>query len=145
MSILELNAEAQHLAYDGVVEWRIEDSLRRIFVKMRGQLNGRQACIDICRIFLTRPDAVAYDMLYDMRDYEGDVEPDDVELIVAVYAGCKPDSSIPCRTAFATPDKNFALWAAAMDQQFLGRAHRTFPHVSEAASWLDQPIADRKA
>ncbi len=126
------------------VEWHIDDQLRRIFVKINGQATGRHVSTGVCTIFLTRPDAVTYDMLYDLRDYEGDVTAEDVMPIIAVYAECKPDASIPCRTSFVTSDPNFVFWAAAMTEQFPGRTHQAFEKLDAAEAYLNQPMAERK-
>jgi len=125
------------------VESSVDDSIRRIFVKINGQATGRHVSTGVCSIFLTRPDAVTYDMLYDLRDYAGDVTAEDVMPIVAVYAECKPDTSVPCRTAFVTSDPNFDFWAAAMNEQFPGRTHKSFKVLEHAEAWLKQPLAER--
>ena len=144
MSVSALRAPAHNpdLCKPGV-EWRVDDALHRIFVTMRGQVKSRPACLELCSIFLNRPDAVTYDMLYDMRDYQGDVSPADVEKLVAVYTECKPDSSVPCRTSFATPDPNFQLWAAAFNAQFAGRSHKAFKLIDDAVVWLELPLVQR--
>jgi hypothetical protein len=123
--------------------WSIDESLRRIFVTISGSPTGKLVSKGICSIFLTRPDAVTYDMLYDMRTYAADVTADDVLPLVAVYEQCNPDRSVACRTAFVTPDPNFILWAKAFDEQFPGRAHACFKDFATAEVYLDHPLHAR--
>jgi hypothetical protein len=123
--------------------WSVDDQARRIFVTISGAPTGRLVSKGICSIFLTRPDAVTYDMFYDMRTYAADVTADDILPLVAVYEQCNPDRSVPCRTAFVTRDPNFALWAAAFNEQFPGRVHKAFEDEACACAYLDQPLATR--
>lgn len=125
-------------------QWSVDDEQRRILVTINGSPTGRLVSKGICSIFLTRPDAVTYDMLYDMRTYAADVTANDVLPLVAVYEQCNPDRSVRCRTAFVTPDPNFELWAAAFNDQFPGRTHAAFKVWAEAEAYLDHPMAERR-
>ena len=125
------------------IDIRMDESMPRLLVTIRGAATGLQVATALARSYLAKPEVVRWDMLFDLRDYEGAVEADHVKIIVDAYERCDPDSRVPCRTAFVTPDKNFRLWAAAMSFQFKGREHQAFPTFDEAEAFLGQPMADR--
>jgi hypothetical protein len=115
----------------------VDDDRQRILVTIRGPARGSQVSPMISRMFLDRPELTAFDMLYDLWEYTGDVEAEHVRPIAEAYEACRPDPSIACRTAFLSPDPNFAFWAEAMNFQFAGREHRVFKDLSEADAFLN--------
>ena len=123
----------------GTVETRVDDDLNRIFVTISGPATGRQVGPAIGRMFLERPELTAFDMLYDIREYTGDVEAEHIKPIADAYAASQPDPAQPTRTAFLTFDPNFQLWAASMDFHFPGRTHRAFREPAEAEEFLNSP------
>ena len=122
----------------------VDDAQRRIFVWIAGPADGSLVSERISRLFRQRPDLSAYDMLYDLSDYTGDVSADDIDPIVDAYADCRADPTIPCRTAFLTYDRHFQHWATAMNEQFAGREHRAFPRLGSALDFLDTPTPERR-
>jgi hypothetical protein len=123
------------------VELRVDDGLRRVFVTISGPATGPQVAGPVSALFRGRPELTAYDMLYDIREYWGDVSADDIEPIVDAYAAAEPDPARPTRTAFVTLDPYFHYWAEAMDEQFLARTHHTFPRLDAALDFLADPGA----
>ena len=115
----------------------IDDSRRRVFVRIEGPATGVEVGDALSRMFLGRPELTGFDMLFDLLRYTGDVEAAHVKPIVEAYAACEPDKTRPCRTAFVTGDPGFGAWARAMDFQFTGREHRAFAAVEEAECFLD--------
>lgn len=126
---------------DSRVEIRVDDAMRRVFVTIGGPATGPQVAGPVSDLFLSRPELTAYDMLYDIREYNGDVSADDIEPIVDAYAAARPDPARPTRTAFVTFDQYFHHWAEAMNHQFLARTHHTFPKIDAAEAFLAQPAA----
>ena len=122
----------------------VDDKQRRIFVDIAGPATGPLVSGRISRLFRDRPDLAAYDMLYDLSEYTGDVTGPEIDPIVDAYADCRADPAVPCRTAFLTYDRHFQHWATAMDEQFLGREHRAFPRLGSALAFLDTPPPDRQ-
>jgi hypothetical protein len=121
------------------VETRVDDDTQRIYVTIRGPARGSQVSPIISKMFLARPGLTAFDMLYDLMEYTGDVEAEHIKPIADAYEACRPDPSTCCRTAFMTPDPNFAFWAEAMNFQFAGREHRVFQDRARAEAFLDAP------
>ena len=138
-----MSALAQNVPSAGEIEIRFDEAMPRLFVTIRGPVTGHRVATALAQAYLARPELVRQDMLFDLRAYTGAVEADHVKIIVDAYERCEPDSKIPCRTAFVTPDKNFRLWAAAMSFQFKGREHQAFPTFDEAEAFLGQPMAER--
>lgn len=136
-------SQTAHSAAPADIEIRLDPSMPRLFVTMRGPTKGLQVATALARCYLANPEVVRWDMLFDLRTYQGAVEADHVKIIVDAYERCNPDSRIPCRTAFVTPDKNFRLWAAAMSFQFKGREHQAFATFAEAEAFLGQPMVER--
>ena len=126
------------------IEIRLDPSMPRLFVTLQGDTTGHQVATALARCYLANPEVVRWDMLFDLRTYRGAVEADHVKIIVDAYERCDPDSKLPCRTAFVTPDKNFRLWAAAMSFQFKGREHQAFATFAEAEAFLGEPMGERK-
>ncbi len=124
---------------DSKIELRVDDRLRRIFVTISGPATGPQVAGPVSAMFRSRPELTAYDMLYDIRGYCGDVSSDDIEPIVEAYAEARPDPGRRTRTAFVTLDPHFHYWAEAMDHQFLARTHHTFPEIGAAEAFLARP------
>ncbi len=118
------------------IQTHIDDERRRIDLVISGPIAGPKVGRTVSQLFLDRPELTAYDMLYDLRAYTGDVEAAHVEPIAIAYAGAQPDPSIKCRTAFVTPDPNFQYWAGAMDFQFPGRKHGVFLTLEPAEAFL---------
>ena len=114
----------------------VDDARKRIDVTISGPISGRRVGKTVSQLFIDRPELTAYDMLYDLRGYTGDVEAEHVEPIARAYAGANPDTSVKCRTAFVTPDPNFQFWAGAMDFQFPGRKHGVFREIEPAEAFL---------
>ena len=121
------------------VDTHVDDDRQRILVTIGGPARGSQVSPVISKMFLARPELTAFDMLYDLMDYTGDVEAEHIKPIADAYEACRPDPSIPCRTAFLTPDPNFSFWAEAMNFQFAGREHRVFQDRRKAEAFLDGP------
>ena len=122
-----------------LVETRVDDDLQRIYVTIRGPARGSQVSPVISRMFLDRPGLTAFDMLYDLLEYTGDVGAEHLKPIVDAYEACRPDPSTLCRTAFMTLDPNFSFWAEAMNFQFAGREHRVFQTPEQAEAFLTAP------
>jgi len=118
------------------IDIQIDEDQQRILVTISGPVSGRRVGPVIGGMFLDRPELSAFDMLYDLLDYTGDVEAEHLKPIMEAYAACEPDPSVSCRTAFATLDPNFSFWAEAMNFQFPGREHRAFRTIAEAESFL---------
>lgn len=118
------------------IETRVDDDRKRIDVVISGPISGPKVGKTVSRLFIDRPELTAYDMLYDLQAYTGDVEAEHVEPIARAYAGAGPDASVRCRTAFVTPDPNFQFWAGAMDFQFPGRKHGVFRELEPAEAFL---------
>ena len=137
-----MSLAAQNLAPAGI-DIRIDRAMPRLFVTITGATTGLQVATALARCYLANPEVVRWDMLFDLRTYQGAVEADHVKIIVDAYERCSPDSKLPARTAFVTPDKNFRLWAAAMSFQFKGREHQAFPTFDEAEAFLGEPMAQR--
>ena len=125
------------------IEIRLDASMPRLFVTISGATTGLQVATALAQCYLANPEVVRWDMMFDLRTYQGAVEAAHVGIIVDAYERCDPDSKVPCRTAFVTPDKNFRLWAAAMSFQFKGREHQAFPTFEEAEAFLGQPMGER--
>ena len=125
------------------VEIIVDDAQRRISVPISGAAAGPQVWQKVCDTFLGDPARTGYDMLYDIRDYSGDVEAKDVMPIVEIYAGQRVPEADGTRTAFLTHDKNFTLWAEAMNFQFPGRQHVCFEQEADAELFLSTPRARR--
>jgi len=125
------------------IEIRLDRSMPRLFVTIKGDTTGLQVATALAQCYLADPEVVRWDMMFDLRTYQGAVEADHVKIIVDAYERCDPDSKVPCRTAFVTPDKNFRLWAAAMSFQFKGREHQAFPTFAEAERFLGEPMGER--
>ena len=125
------------------IEHRIDRDIPRLFVAVRGDVSGDKMAQALIDLYRAAPEVIGYDMLFDIRDYEGAVEADHVMSIVQAYLSYDPDPRHPCRTAFVTVDKNFRLWAAAMSFQFRGREHRAFETMEEAERWLAEPMEQR--
>jgi hypothetical protein len=126
---------------DSQIDLRVDDRLHRIFVTISGPATGPQVAGPVSAMFRQRPELTAYDMLYDIRNYCGDVSADDIEPIVEAYAEAHPDPARHTRTAFVTFDPCFHYWAEAMDHQFLARTHHTFPALEAAEAFLARPAA----
>jgi hypothetical protein len=122
----------------------VDDRRRRIDIHISGPVSGAQVSAPVSQVFVDRPELCAYDILYDLHAYSGDVGADDIDPIVEAYQACGPDASLPVRTAFLTPDPYFQHWASAMDEQFPGREHRAFPSLSAALAFLAVPHAQRR-
>jgi len=120
------------------IEIRVDDERKRIDVVISGPIAGQRVGRTVSRLFVDRPELTAYDMLYDLRAYTGDVEAEHVEPIAVAYAQAGPDAAVPCRTAFVTPDVNFQYWAVAMDFQFPGRKHGVFRELEPAEAFLGE-------
>ena len=120
----ELTAIALKSGNPASIEHRIDRDMPRLFVTVRGDVSGDNMAAALIQLYAAAPEVIGYDMLFDIRDYEGAVEADHVVSIVQAYLQYDPDPLHPCRTAFVTVDKNFRLWAAAMSFQFRGREHR---------------------
>ena len=130
------------LAYkpsSAVIDTRVDEDRQLILVTISGPVGGRQVGSVIGHLFRDRPELTAFDMLYDLLAYTGDVEAEHLKPIVDAYQACDPDPTIPCRTAFATVDPNFSYWAEAMNFQFPGREHRVFRNLVEADAFLTSP------
>jgi len=125
------------------VDIRLEDATSRLVVTLKGALSGRQVAESLSRAYLAQPEVTYFDMLFDLTEYEGAVEAQHVEIILAAYLRGNQDPLHPCRTAFVTADPFFDLWAAAMSFQFIGREHRAFPTFESAKAFLAQPFAER--
>ncbi len=121
------------------VELRVDDDRRLIFVTIAGPATGKQVAEPVSEMFRNRPELTGYDMLYDIREYTGDVEAEHIKPIADAYAASQPDPARPTRTAFLTFDPNFQLWAASMDFHFPGRTHRAFREPAEAEEFLNSP------
>jgi hypothetical protein len=117
----------------------VDERARRIVVEVSGPASGPQVADPVSRLFLEQPDLCAFDMLYDLMLYNGDVGADDIDPIVEAYARCEPDLTLKVRTAFVTPDPYFQHWAKAMDEQFAGREHRAFRRREDALAFLETP------
>ena len=126
------------------VQLGIDESRKRIFVWVIGAVSGPLLAARISALFRRRPELCAYDMLYDLTSYTGDVVADDLDPIVDAYADCRADPAVPCRTAFVTYDQHFQHWATAMDEQFPGREHRAFPRLPAALQFLAEPQPTRR-
>ena len=126
------------------VQVGIDEDLKRILVWVVGPASGAMVAQRISELFRRRPELAAYDMLYDLTAYTGDVAADDLDPIVEAYAEGRPDLSVPCRTAFLTYDRHFQHWATAMDEQFPGREHRAFPVLPPALQFLAEPPQARR-
>ena len=114
----------------------VYDDRKRIDVIIIGPISGPRVGRTVSQLFVDRPELTAYDMLYDLSAYTGDVEAEHVEPIAAAYVDADPDPSVKCRTAFVTADRNFQYWAGAMDFQFPGRKHGVFRRIEEAEAFL---------
>jgi hypothetical protein len=126
------------------VQVGIDETRKRILVWIIGPATGPLVSSRISELFRRRPELAAYDMLYDLTAYTGDVGADDIDPIVEAYAGCRPDIAVPCRTAFVTYDRHFQHWATAMNEQFPGREHRAFPRLPAALQFLAEPTPLRR-
>ena len=126
------------------VEVAVDEARRRILVRVCGPADGPAVAAPISGLFRQRPELCAYDMLYDLAAYNGDVSAGDLDPIVEAYERCAPDPALPCRTAFVTPDRYFQSWASAMDEQFVGREHRAFAQPGAALAFLDTPLPVRR-
>ena len=126
------------------VELTVDDARRRIDIRITGPATGPVVAAPVAELFLQRPELCTYDMFYDLSAYNGDVTATDLDPIVDAYARCHPDTRVPTRTAFLTPDRYFQSWASAMDTQFPGREHRAFPRGEKAAAFLDTPLDERR-
>ncbi len=125
------------------VQVGIDETRKRILVWIIGPATGPLVSSRISELFRRRPELAAYDMLYDLSEYTGDVTSDEIDPIVEAYAACRADLALPCRTAFLTYDRHFQHWATAMDEQFVGREHRAFPRIGPALAFLDTPLPER--
>jgi hypothetical protein len=121
------------------VDLRLDEASRRIIVTIVGACTGAQVSSKVAQMFTARPELTAWDMLYDILDYTGDVEAEHIKPIAEAYERSRPDPSVRCRTAFATHDPNFGLWATSMDFHFPGREHRAFATLEDAVTFLDSP------
>ena len=126
------------------VQVGIDEDHQLVLVSIVGPATGTLVSGCISALFRQRPDLAAYDMLYDLTAYSGDVAADDIDPIIEAYAESGPDLSIPCRTAFVTRDRFFQYWATAMDEQFPGREHRAFPQLPPALQFLGEPLELRR-
>ena len=126
------------------VQVGIDEDLKRILVWVVGPASGAMVAQRISTLFRRHPELAAFDMLYDLTAYTGDVAADDLDPIVEAYADSHPDPAIPCRTAFLTYDRHFQHWATAMDEQFPGREHRAFPVLNPALQFLAEPPEARR-
>ena len=120
------------------IEIQVDDQRRRIDIVISGPIAGPRVGRTVSQLFLDRPELTAYDMMYDLRAYTGDVEAEHVEPIAIAYAGARPDPTVKCRTAFVTSDPNFEHWAGAMDFQFSGRKHGVFRTLEPAEAFLGE-------
>jgi len=135
---------ASSLRDASAVEVDIDEARRRVLVRITGPASGPLVAGPISRLFTDRPELCAYDMLYDLTHYNGDISADDLDPVVDAYERCHPDTRLLTRTAFLTPDRYFQSWASAMDEQFVGREHRAFPRREAAIAFLDTPEPERR-
>lgn len=120
------------------IETSVDDQRRRIDVVIGGPIAGAKVGRVVSQLFLDRPELTAYDILFDLRAYSGDVEAAHLEPIATAYEAAGPDPAVKCRTAFVTNDPNFGFWAGAMDFQFPGRKHAVFQTVEAAEAYLGE-------
>lgn len=125
------------------IDIRLNPAPSRLLVTIEGPASGDEVAQALSTAYLRSPEVTHLDMLFDLTAYEGAVEAQHVEVIVAAYRRGNRDPSHPCRTAFVTSDPYFDLWAAAMSFQFAGREHRAFPTFEAAEGFLGQPMAER--
>lgn len=126
-----------------IVEITVDEDQRRTHVHIGGQATGPQVWQKLCELFESLPEASGYDMLFDIRDYTGDVTADDVKPIVDVYQRVRVPEAEGTRTAFVTSDPNFTFWAEAMTHQFPGRLHQPFRELAEGNLSLSTPRSER--
>ena len=138
-----MSALAQAAPRTKFIDVRHEPSIPRLFVTLHGALGGDEVARALSEAYLAQPAVTLIDMLFDLTGYQGAVEAQHVEVIVAAYRCGNRDPSHPCRTAFVTTDPFFDLWAAAMSFQFAGREHRAFATFDEAERFLAEPIGER--
>jgi hypothetical protein len=125
------------------VDIHVDDQLQRVHVTICGDAAGPQVWNAVCDVFLKDPQRTGYDMLYDIRDYTGDVEAEHVKPIVAIYNSVRVPEAEGTRTAFLTHDPHFAFWAEAMTFQFPGRLHACFDNAADAETFLAVPRGRR--
>ena len=136
-------AVVQFAPRGGSVAFAWEAAVPRLVATVSGPVTGPQLATALSRYYRDNPQVVAWDMIYDVRDYCGTVEAGDLGPVVEAYLRCKPDPNRARRLAFVTKDPHFQLWAAAMSYQFPGREHRAFHTWEEAEAFLAQPIEER--
>lgn len=125
------------------IDVRFDPAVPRLFVTISGAASGDEVAQVLSEAYLARPEVTLIDMLFDLTEYEGAVESQHVEVIVAAYRRGNSNPAHPCRTAFVTSDPHFDLWAAAMSFQFAGREHRAFTTFEKAEQFLATPISER--
>lgn len=140
-----MSASARTVPVSKSIDIRFDAEIPRLFVSLRGPLGGDEVARGLSEAYLSRPEVTYRDMLFDLTGYEGAVETQHIEVIVAAYQCGNRDPSVPCRTAFVTSDPYFDLWASAMSFQFTGREHRAFPTFEAAEAFLAPPFAKRPA
>ncbi len=118
------------------VRIRIEPEQRFVFLTVSGAATGQEVSEALVALYTDHPQVAGFDMLFDIREYSGDVEAEHVKPIAAAYAANDPDPAGGGRTAFVTFDPNFELWAASMDFLFPGRTHHVFSEIEEACAFL---------
>ena len=138
-----MSASVQKVQRPRLVDLRLDPAIPRLFVTLQGVCSGEEVARALSEAYLAQPELTYMDMLFDLTEYEGTVEAQHVEIIVAAYKRGNRDPSHPCRTAFVTTDRFFDLWAAAMSFQFTGREHPAFPTFEAAERFLAEPVDER--
>ena len=136
-------APVEHRESTRAVAVNLEPCGQRLRVKLSGGLSGLQVAEALSELYRQQPEVTRLDMLFDLSEYEGEVEAAHIKLIAAAYLQSNREPQHPCRTAFVTDDPNFGLWAASMSFIFVGREHRAFFTFAEAEAFLDEPLASR--
>ena len=138
-----MTAQAALRALPEPITFRLDRAIPRLFVTIDERATGPGVAEALSELYQEQPEVTRLDIMFVLNGYRGVVTHEDLQTIVSAYLRSNQDPSLPCRTAFVTPDPHFHLWAAAMSYLFTGREHRVFLSEEAASAWLNEPMAGR--
>lgn len=121
--------------------YRMDEHHRILHLVFEGDVDGAAYLACMAGWLDARPEAVAWDWIYDLRAYAGRVSHGDVACFGQRYRAAAGDRDRSARSVFVTPDAGFRFWVRACQLEFPHRTFRVVGTLAEAEVFLLSPAA----
>lgn len=109
---------------------------RLLHLLVEGEVDGARYLEGMLGWLGRHPEAVAYDWLYDLRNYRGSVSHEAVGCFAGAYDRVAQGVDRGARSIFVTPDPGFRFWVQACALLFPRRRLTVAPTIERAEEIL---------